>query len=237
MNQVGETKTFALSVTPPADSGVYSYVWKFWDGTVAVTATPRVEKTLNIGGDPNDSRKLYFTCQPVMEDGQSVVITGFVIVNNPPYVIPSPEITRNDDFFPYSTAIRLTAYDVEGDSLSFLYYNSGDVLLGGGVTTNIGPVNGTWNGTAASYTGFQNVFDGTISADSRIVLKICGQPERHAPGELRLLRRDTARAGHRRDRRRRRAHDGREQRARPAYWAESAGELHGLRERPRVEQL
>jgi hypothetical protein len=172
MNQVGETKTFALSVTPPADSGVYSYVWKFWDGTVAVTATPRVEKTLNIGGDPNDSRKLYFTCQPVMEDGQSVVITGFVIVNNPPYVIPSPEITRNDDFFPYSTAIRLTAYDVEGDSLSFLYYNSGDVPLGGGVTTNVGPVNGTWNGTAASYTGFQNVFDGTISADSRIVLKI-----------------------------------------------------------------
>jgi hypothetical protein len=48
-----------------------------------------------------------------------------VIVNNPPYVIPSPEITRNDDFFPYSTQIRLTAYDVEGDALSFLYYNTG----------------------------------------------------------------------------------------------------------------
>jgi hypothetical protein len=172
MDQVGQIKTFALSVTPPADSGVYSYVWKFWDGTVAVTSIPRVEKTLNIGGDPNDSRKLYFTCQPVMEDGQSVTITGFVIVNNPPYVIPSPEITRNDDFFPYATSIRLTAYDVEGDALSFLYYNSGGTPLGGGITTSIGPVSGTWNGTAANYTGFHNVFDGTVTADNRIVLKI-----------------------------------------------------------------
>jgi hypothetical protein len=172
MDQVGQTKTFALSVTPPADSGVYSYVWKFWDGTVAVTSVPRVEKTLNIGGDPNDSRKLYFTCQPVMEDGRSTIITSFVIVNNPPYVIPSPEITKNDEFFPYSTQIKLTAYDVEGDALSFLYYNTGGTPLGGGVTTNVGPVSGTWNGTAASYTGFQNVFDGTITSDSRVVLKI-----------------------------------------------------------------
>jgi hypothetical protein len=76
VDQVGQTKTFALSVTPPADSGVYSYVWKFWDGTVAVTSIPRVEKTMNIGGDPNNSRKLYFTCQPVMENGESVILTG-----------------------------------------------------------------------------------------------------------------------------------------------------------------
>lgn len=172
MNQVGQTKTFALSVTPPAASGVYAYVWKFWDGTVAVTSIPRVEKTLNIGGDPNDSRKLYFTCQPTMEDGQSVILTGEVIVNNPPYVVPSPEITRNDDFFPYSTQIKLTAYDVEGDDISFLYYNSADTPIGGGTSTYVGEIAGTWNGTAGVYSGTQNIFDGTISADSRVVLKI-----------------------------------------------------------------
>lgn len=172
MNQVGQTKTFALSVTPPADSGVYAYVWKFWDGTVAVTSIPRVEKILTIGGDPNDSRKLYFTCQPVMENGESVAITGQVAVNNPPYVIPSPEITKNDEFFPYSTQIRLTAYDVEGDGLSFLYYNSGGTPLGGGVSSYVGNVAGTWNGTAGFYAGTQNVFDGTITTDSRVILKI-----------------------------------------------------------------
>lgn len=172
MNQVGETKTFSLSVTPPANSGVYAYVWKFWDGTVAVTATPTVEKTLNIGGDPNDSRKLYFTCTPVMEDGRSSVITGSVIVNNPPYVVPSPSISKNDDFFPYRTQITLTAYDVESEAISFLYYNSSGGSLGSGVTTSLGTITGTWNGTQGSYMGFQNVFNGTISSQTDIVLKI-----------------------------------------------------------------
>jgi hypothetical protein len=147
-------------------------VWKFWDGTVAVTSEPRVEKTLNIGGDPTDSRKLYFTCQPTMEDGQSTILTGFVQVNNPPYVVPSPEITRNDDFFPYPTQIRLTAYDVERDDISFLYYNSAGSPLGGGVSTYVGEIAGTWNGTAGLYSGTQNIFDGTITADSRVILKI-----------------------------------------------------------------
>lgn len=172
MNQVGQTKTFALSVTPPASSGVYAYVWKFWDNTVAVTSVPRVEKRLNIGGDPNNSRLLYFTCQPVMEDGQSTIITGSVEVNNPPYVVPSPEISKNDDYFPYQTEIRLTAYDVEGDAISFLYYDSGGNPLGGGTTTALGPIDGTWNGTYGLYNGFENVFTGTIQAETAITLKI-----------------------------------------------------------------
>lgn len=172
MNQVGQTKTFSLSVTPPANSGVYAYVWKWWDGTVSVTAAPTVEKTFNIGGDPNDSRKLYFTCTPVMEDGQSNVIQGSVIVNNPPYVVPSPSISNNDDFFPYRAQISVVAYDVEGEPLSFLYYNSGGSPLGGGVTTSVGTITGTWNGTQGAYLGFQNVFSGTISSETEIVLKI-----------------------------------------------------------------
>jgi hypothetical protein len=172
MNQVGQTKTFSLSVTPPANSGVYAYVWKWWDGTVSVTSVPTVEKTFNIGGDPNDSRKLYFTCTPVMEDGQSNVIEGSVIVNNPPYVVPSPSISNNDDFFPYRTEINVIAYDVEGEPLSFLYYNSGGSPLGGGVTTAVGTISGTWNGTQGNYLGFQNVFTGTISSETEIVLKI-----------------------------------------------------------------
>lgn len=172
MNQVGDIKTFSLSVTPPAGSGVYAYVWKWWDGTVTVTSVPFATKTLNIGGDPNNSRKLYFTCTPVMEDGQSVVFTGEVIVNNAPYVVPSPSISNNDDFFPYGTEITLTAYDVENDGFQFLYYDSGGSPIGGGVTTSVGPVTGVWNGTNGSYNGYQNVFADTIAAQTAITLKI-----------------------------------------------------------------
>jgi hypothetical protein len=172
MNQVGETKTFSLSVTPPSTAGIYAYIWKFWDNTVAVTKVPTVDKVLNIGGDPGNSRKLFFTCQPVKEDGQSVLITGEVVVNNPPSVIPSPEITNNDDFFPYPTQIRISAYDVENDGLSFLYYNSLGTPLGGGSTVSIGTITGTWNGTAGLYQGYQNTFTGTITDETTITLKI-----------------------------------------------------------------
>jgi hypothetical protein len=172
MNQVGTIKTFSLSVPPPADSGVYSYVWRFWDGTVAVTSVPTVQKTLNIGGDPVDSRKLYFTCTPVMEDGRSTVITGSVIVNNAPYIVPSPEISNNDDFFPYATQIDLTAYDVENDSIAFLYYDSGGNPIGGGVSSYVGNVTGTWNGTAGIFNGTHNVFTTVIQSETAIVLKV-----------------------------------------------------------------
>lgn len=172
MNQVDETKTFALSVTPPAGSGVYAYVWQWWDGTTTVTSEPRTEKTLNIGGDPTNSRKLLFTCRPVMEDGQSVVMSAEIIVNNPPSVVPSPVISNNDDFFPYPTQISLTAYDVENDAISFLYYNSAGQPIGGGSSTYVGVVNGTWNGTGGVYSGTNNVFTTTILTDTTITLKL-----------------------------------------------------------------
>lgn len=172
MNQVGDIKTFTLSVVPPASSGVYSYVWKFWDGTVAATVKPTVTKQMNIGGAPNNSRKLLFTCTAVMEDGQSKTIPGEVIVNNPPQVVPSPEISQNDFFFPYPTQIKVRAFDFENDALSFTYYDSGGAVIGNGSTSAIGLVNGTWNGTVGTFNGFQNIFNTTIQSETSIRLKI-----------------------------------------------------------------
>jgi hypothetical protein len=86
--------------------------------------------------------------------------------------VPSPEISNNDDFFPYATQIELTAYDVENDSISFLYYDSSGAPLGSGVSTYVGTVNGTWNGTGGFYAGTHNVFTTTIQAETTIVLKV-----------------------------------------------------------------
>jgi hypothetical protein len=172
MNQVGDIKTFTLSVVPPASSGVYSYVWKFWDGTVAATVKPTVTKQLNIGGNPLNSRKLLFTCTACMEDGQSETVNGEVIVNNPPQVVPSPEITVNDFYFPYATQIKVRAFDIENDAMVFTYYNSAGQVLGNGSTSSIGLVNGTWNGTVGSYNGYQNIFNTTIQSEQIVTLKI-----------------------------------------------------------------
>lgn len=171
MNQVGETKTFTLSVVPPAESGVYAYIWKFWDGSVAATTTPTVTKKLNVGGNPANSRLLYYTCEPVMEDGRSITITGQIEVNNPPDVVPSPTISNNDQFFPYNTDIALTAYDPDNDPLTFKYFTDG-TLLGQGVTTVVGSVNGTWNGTQGTFNGTHNVFAHTVQSEQTIQLLI-----------------------------------------------------------------
>ena len=171
MNQVGETKTFTLSVVPPAESGVYAYIWKFWDGSVAATTTPTVTKKLNVGGDPANSRLLYYTCEPVMEDGRSITITGQIEVNNPPDLVPSPMISNNDQYFPYQTDIALTAYDPDNDPLTFKYYDDG-TLLGQGVSTSVGVVNGTWNGTQGSFNGTRNVFSTTIQSEQTVTLLI-----------------------------------------------------------------
>lgn len=171
MNQVGQTKTFTLSVVPPAESGVYAYIWKFWDGTVAATTTPTVTKKLNVGGNPANSRLLYYTCEPVMEDGRSIMITGQIEVNNPPDVVPSPTVSNNDQFFPYATDIALTAYDPDNDPLTFKYYSDG-TLLGQGATSVVGVVNGTWNGTQGSFNGTHNVFTHTVQSEQTVQLLI-----------------------------------------------------------------
>jgi len=165
MNQVGETKVFSLSVVPPASAKVYSYVWNFWDGTVAVTTEPSVQKVLNMGGNPTlAGRKLTYTCIPVLADGQSTAIVGEVQVNNPPSIVPSPSVTLNDRYFPYATNLTVTAYDLENDPMSFLYYLNG-TAIGGGATTAVGVVNGTWNGTlAGTYNAYQNVFSTTVGS-------------------------------------------------------------------------
>lgn len=165
MNQVGEIKVFTLSVVPPASAKVYSYIWNWWDGSVSVTAEPRVEKTLNMGGNPTlAGRKLTYTCTPVLEDGQSTVIAGEIEVNNSPTIRPSPSVSVNDRYFPYTTRLSLEAYDLENDPMSFAYMFSGTVI-GSGSTVALGPVNGTWNGTfAGTFNGYRNVFETTVGS-------------------------------------------------------------------------
>lgn len=172
MHQVGEEITFELTVSPSAASGIYSYVWEWWDGTVTATTQPRATKRLNMGGDPNNGRKLFYTVRPVMEDGQSVVITGEIVVNNPPFVVPSPTVSTNDQFFPFVTRVELTAYDVENDGLAFTYLDSAGTIIGQGTSSYVGLVDGTWNGTYGLYAGTNNFFYGTIQSNQNVRLEI-----------------------------------------------------------------
>lgn len=147
MNQVGQNKTFMLSTT--SGSQIYSYVWKFWDNTSEATVYPTVQKMLNIGGNPLDDRSLYYTCNPVAVNGQQVVVNGSLQVNNPPGIVPSPSISTNDDYLPFSTRLRLDAFDVDqslGDSpLAFDWY-LGSYALGNGTLGTPYSYDGTWSG-------------------------------------------------------------------------------------------
>lgn len=147
MNQVGQNKTFMLSAT--SGSQIYSYVWKFWDSTSEATVYPTVQKMLNIGGNPLDDRSLYYTCNPVAVDGQQVVVNGSLQVNNPPGIVPSPSISANNEYLPFTARLQLDAFDVDeslGDSpLAFDWY-LGTYALGNGTLGTPYIFDGTWAG-------------------------------------------------------------------------------------------
>lgn len=140
---LGDVKTFTLQ-NAPADGGGYTYVWKWWDGTVDVTRVPTVNKTMNVGGTLNYSL--------IQTDayGRSHEYDGTIVVNFAPTVIGSPTISQNDAAFPFSTVLSSTSYDPDhpgGTELSFAWYN-GPTLIGAGTT--VIPSTGT-------YTNFLNV--------------------------------------------------------------------------------
>lgn len=147
MHQVGQTKIFALSAT--SGSQIYSYVWKFWDGTSEATPQPAVEKVLNMGGDPTDDRNLQYSCTLVAVNGAEVAMNGSLQVNNPPSIVPSPTISENDTYLPFSTRLRLDAYDLDegsGDTpLTFDWY-LGSYYLGNGTLGTPYSFNGSWAG-------------------------------------------------------------------------------------------
>ncbi len=166
-NQVGDIVTFTVTPLPADTSNIYAWVWDFWDGSVDATVQPFTSKRLNVGGEPVNGT-LNYTCRPVQTDGQSVVLSGTVAVNNPPTIVSPVSVSQNDGYFPFDTRVSVTAFDIEGQSLNFHWYD-GDSYLGSGVASYTGDVTGTWTGNGTvivdSYAGTTDYIDVTVSSD------------------------------------------------------------------------
>lgn len=169
MIQVGENRTFTLTNVP---AGTYTYVWNWWDGTTSVTTVPTVVKRINYGGDPRDSFLLRFSVRVVRDDGASVLIPSNIQVNNAPTLSESIALTKNDDFLPFSTDIRVRAYDLERQPLSFAFYSAGD-FIGTGAISILGQVNGTWQGTyIGTYTGTQSILTLNVETSQTVTVVV-----------------------------------------------------------------
>jgi len=149
MRNVGDEVVLGLSSVSAAGTNIYSYAFKFWDGSSTASESSFVTKRINIGGNPNDNRLLNYTCNPVALDGQTVEISGSLQANNPPYIVPSPTISANDTYFPYQTELKITTYDYENDEIRFAWFQ-GDTYLGPGSTTFAGTYEGTWQGNGTT---------------------------------------------------------------------------------------
>lgn len=164
LHQVGDVLIF--SVVPTGDaSGIYSYVWEYWDGTSEATGTPTSEKIVNIGGVPDPDyvdRILIVTCTAVAVDGQSFTSYGTFTSNNPPSLVPGATVSANDKYFTYETDLTVRAYDLEGDLLSFAWY-AGTDLIGAGVTSPDGTYDGTWHGNGTTHVITANVSSNVLT--------------------------------------------------------------------------
>ncbi len=164
MHQVGDVVTLRVMGTPSAASEPV-YVWKWWDGAVAVTGTASgsVLKRLNLGGNPAESFTVPFRCDICDALGNVVqVLPDTIQVNNPPTVVPSPTASNLDKPFPYTSQIVVKAYDMEEAGVNFYWY-SGTTPTGGHDATTSAPasVEGTYYGTLTGLmrTLYTNTFD------------------------------------------------------------------------------
>lgn len=148
---VGESKTFHYSATPPTDG--LRYVFEFWDGSVEVNTTGQVTKRLNMGGDPAHAAApgqftLLWSGTAVDERGNARGNSQRIVVNNPPVIVQSPQASVNDAVFPYSTELSLVAYDLEGHvPLDFNWYRNG-TLVQTGQGDSVGNVPGIYRGAS-----------------------------------------------------------------------------------------
>lgn len=174
MKQVGDQ--VELMVIPvPEGTVIYSYVWDFWDATSTATDIPRVTKVINIGGEPGTD-ELHYRCIPVARDGRSIHISGTLPdVNNPPTILPGVSVSKNDEYFAYQTRLKLQAIDLDGDPLTFGWYE-GDTYLGAGNTSVIGSANGTWTGNGkvlvSPCTVSENYFDFSVLGDTSVTCQV-----------------------------------------------------------------
>ena len=171
MANVGDTATFTVyGDLPPGED--YAFVWKWWDGTVSVTATQSTTKVINMGGNPDDGNLLRYTVTMVDADGNSQDFNGQTEVNNPPTLVPPPTVTPNGQTYPFSTVLAVDAYDLDDDSISPHWYQGG-TYLGVGTQVYVGSVSGTYNGTFAGLqngTGYSYAHSATQNTDIRLLL-------------------------------------------------------------------
>lgn len=174
MPQVGETKVFSIDPAPVSDD-IYAYVWTWWDGSTEATEIPQVTKRINLGGEPG-TEELHYQCVAVLEDGRSVTLNGTLAsVNHPPVLQPPVQITVNDDYFPFTTELSVTAFDPNGEAFTFAWYE-GDTLLGTGDLEYVGPISSTWTGhgrtITGDYSGTNSTLELTVSANRQITLYV-----------------------------------------------------------------
>jgi hypothetical protein len=132
MCNVDDVVVFTLNrVAGFSGDGEYTYVWKWWDGTVTVTKGPTASKLINKGGT------LSYSVIQSDKFGRSQLYSGNINVNEPPVVMGSPTVTENDAEFPFNTVLSSVSYDPDhpgGVELSFAWYN-GATLISTGTTT------------------------------------------------------------------------------------------------------
>lgn len=150
MNNVGQTKSFLYTASPPQEG--LRYVFEFlWDNTVEVNTTGQATKKLNMGGNPANGFNLVWSGTAVDERGNAKGNRNSFVVNNPPVIVQSPQATVNDAVFPYDTTLSLVAYDLEGHTpLEFNWYRNGTLLQSGQGVPDV-RVDGTYGG---AWTGF-----------------------------------------------------------------------------------
>jgi len=170
--KIGDMAQFVVNTVSEPGS-ISAYVWRMWDETIQVGTTGTAFKRINIGGDPTNGNQLIYACTPVMITGESTNLYGTIAANSSPYILPSPSVSVNDDYYGYTTKLELASYTIDGlDPLLFLWYE-GPTFLGFGTAEAAFVVgNHTWRGNDTSvvvpYNGTTNSLSLTVSSDRDI---------------------------------------------------------------------
>lgn len=143
-----------------------------WDASIQVGTNGTISKRINMGGDPTNGDRLIYSCSPVMLTGENGSIGGTIFANNTPYIVASPSVSRNDDYYGYSTTLSLTAYSIDGHTPLVFAWFDGVTPLGAGVNGAASTTNHTWAGNdktvTAAYATQENHLVLTVNTDRDI---------------------------------------------------------------------
>lgn len=157
----------------PTGTNIYSYVWRWWDGTVEAVETAAAAKVVNMGGHP-DTQELHYSCTAVAVDGQEVTLNGTFQANNSPRIY-QPTITVNDAYLPFSTRLGFYYYDIENPATPAavtVRWFSESAFLSYGLSSGASSTSGTWTGNAVqdvrSYTSLENHYYANVFSSRTI---------------------------------------------------------------------